>query len=460
MATNRWLGALFLASTATLTAQTSRQPAEVQAIAEEAYLFAYPMLENYRTLYFGSVDRTSRSFQMGLNELNHNRALADPSSRLVQRPNNDTLYSRARLDLRAEPVVISIPAVSDNRYWSLQLVDIYTHNVAIFSARNEPSTGTRYLVAGPAWKGQNPPGITRVVRSEGQFVYALVRLGVGSAEDIPRVTAIQDSIAITPLSTRIGSAAPRSSEILFPRFNQEEAQSEGFIQYVNFLLGQAEVHPSEVALLGRFAAIGVGVGMPFDPVALDPLTRAAIRRGVSAALEKIRSGQTSSAIQRGTWTVSDASFGDRERMQGRYLVRSAAAMRGLYGLDREEAVYMGATVDAKGQALDGSQGPYFLRFGPLDRPPAHAFWSLTMYDGDGFLVENQLKRYSIGDRTPGMVIESDGSLSIWIGRASPGRNREPNWLPAPSGRFSLSLRLYLPDARAETYTPPPVVSAK
>jgi hypothetical protein len=426
---------------------TAEQPstADVQAIAEEAFIFAYPMLENYQRFFRGGFAPDAT-----MNRFVHARQLAGSQSRNVIRPNNDTLYSSTWLDLRAAPMVITMPATPDGRYWSLQLIDIYTHNPAVLSPRNSPSTGAQFIVAGPSWTGAAPPA-TKVVRVESQFVFALVRIAVMGPDDLPNVAKLQDQIRLAPLD----SAATAAPKLAFPPFSREKADSEGFIEYVNFLLGQLAVDPSEKALMTRFVQIGIGANRPFDGPALDSTTRGAIRLGVQSALAKIN-GRGALAERRGAWTTSGDAFGDRARMQGRYLQRSAAARWGLYGLDREEAVYMNAGADADGRPLDASKSSYVLRFDKSDIPPAGAFWSITMYGDDGFLVANPKQRYSIGDRTPGLVRDADGSLSLYISASSPGGLREANWLPAPPGRFSLALRIYLPQPAVEKYSPPPV----
>jgi hypothetical protein len=180
--------------------------------------------------------------------------------------------------------------------------------------------------------------------------------------------------------------------------------------------------------------------------------RESIDAGVRMALSKMQRDALGAAPH-GLWSVMSDSFGNRDRMQGRYLVRATAAKFGLYGLDREEAEYWGITVDATNRRLDGSAHSYSLRFDKADIPPARAFWSLVVYDENGFFVANPINRYSIGDRTKGLSYGGDGSLTIYIQDSAPGGERGANWLPAPGGPFSLALRLYYP-VGTDNYAPP------
>ena len=431
--------------------QAPAEPAEVQAIAEEAFIYAFPMLENYQRFFRGGL-----APEAAFNRFVHARQLATAASRGVIRPNNDTLYSISFLDLRATPLIVSLPSAPKGRYWSLQIVDLYTHNPAIFSPRNTPSTGARFLIAGPSWAGERPPDVAGFVRAETRFVLALVRIAVMGPDDLPNVTALQDQLRIAPLD----AAAAPAPRLTFPVFSREKAESEGFIEYLNFMLGQLEVHPSEQATIARFARIGIGPNRAFDASVLETTTRGALRLGVQSGLQKVNAGRAAFSRARGTWATADEAFGNRERMQGKYLARASAARVGLWGLDKEEAVYLNTAIDGEGGRLDALTSAYALRFGPRELPPATAFWSLTMYGDDGFLVANGKQRFSIGDRTPGLIKDADGGLTIRISSQSPGPRDEANWLPAPPGPFSLALRLYLPDARVDSYVPPAVQRAQ
>ncbi len=443
-------------------AQTAA-PDDARALAEEAYVFAFPMLENYKTMYVQAVDRSSKAFKAPFNRIHHSRELIGPEFRSIVRPNNDTLYSMIWLDLRAEPVVIRAPPI-ENRYFSLQLVDVYTHNFGYVGTRTTGSGGGAYLIAGPGWSGETPPGIDRVFKSEGSFAFCIGRTAVAGPADLPNVAAIQDRMQAVPLSAFLERPAPAGTAAApFPAYDEKKARSAGFVAYVNFLLDGVAIDPSETALLGRFGALGIGPGRAFDPDKLDPKLRAAIDEGVASALKKIAGQADALGERKNGWTCIKRIFGDRKAMQGKYLTRAAAAFFGLYGNDLEEAYYPSTTVDAGGAPLDGAKHAYVLRFARSDMPPVDAFWSITMYGlPDQLMVANPLKRYSIGDRTPGLRFGADGSLTIHIRRDSPGPENESNWLPAPEGPFSLTMRMYLPKPGAlePLYAPPPIKPAE
>jgi hypothetical protein len=450
------LSASAAGSAETLTAETAK------AVAEEAYIYAYPMLENYRTMYVQAIDRSSKAYAAPFNQLHHATALMGPEFKASVRPNNDTLYSLTWLDLHAEPMVIGVPEIKDQRYYSLQLVDLYTHNFGYIGARTTGFGKGYYLIAGPKWTGEKPARITAVVRSEGNLVHGIARFAVQGPADVPNVRALQKRYSLAPLSKFLGRPAPKRVPIDFPPFLQKWADGAGFIGYVNFLLGQVEPHPSEHALLERFATIGIGPHRKFDAAQLPPEIRKAIEEGIGVAKTKI-AGQELGVPKNG-WTLMSGPFGDRNRMQGQYLVRAAAATLGLHGNDREEAYDSAAREDVSGKPLDASKHGYVMRFSRDQLPPVKGFWSMTLYGlPSQLMVTNPLRRYSIGDRTEGVKYGQDGSLTIYIQNRSPGPSQEANWLPAPKGPFALQVWMYWAKPEAftpQTYGPPPVEPAE
>lgn len=435
---------------------TTPGPEEARALAEEAYIFAFPMLENYRTMYVQAVATASPVFKAPFNQFVHKTVLLGPEFKDIVRPNNDTLYSAVWLDLRAEPLVISVPAIQ-GRYYSFQLVDMYTYNFAYIGTRTTGTAAGSYLVAGPAWTGDKPAGVAAVLHTEGNFVYSITRTAVSGKEDVPNVLAIQQQYRVQPLSAFLGRSAPASAPGGdFPAYDKAAAESADFIKYFNYLLGQVAIHPSEQALIARFGRIGVGPNRSFDAASLGADTRSAINDGVASARQKIKDQVAKLGEQKNHWNLTPRIFGNREQMQGQYLTRAAAAYAGLYGNDLEEAYYPGTSWDAAGEPLDGSQHGYVLKFAKSEIPAVDAFWSLTMYSQAGLLVENPIQRYSIGDRTAGLEYGADGSLEIYIQRESPGKDKESNWLPAPNGPFNVVMRMYLPKTTAlnPLYAPP------
>jgi len=431
---------------------------QASELARQAYIFAYPMLENYRTMFFQTSEWG------GFNFYNHVKTLFGPDNRTVVRPNNDTIYSTAWLDLRSEPVVVMLPAVSD-RYYSLQLVDIYTHNFAYAGTRVTGTAATNVLVAGPYWKGDIPSSIDDVFRSEGNFVYCVMRTAVNSElqGDLDKVQKIQQQYLLQTLSGYCDTAAPEKiSHEDFPPFDQTVADSAGFIGYFNFLLGQLRIHPSEEELIQSFSVIGVGPDLPFDISDLTEPVREAVESAILEARQEIYHPGTAMGSITDGWSLPGRIFGNRERMQGRYLIRAAAAHLGLYGNDLEEAYYPSCFFDSDGEPLDASRHNYVLIFSEEQLPPVDpkGFWSITMYDADQFMVQNPLHRYSIGDRSD-LEYGEDGSLVLYLQHQSPGEAKESNWLPAPDGKFTMTLRIYIPSPAGldPLYCPPAVNKA-
>jgi len=433
---------------------------EARALTEEAYIFSFPILDQYKMLFAMALYPESGAYEAPLNVLGHTTELLGPDYTLIVRPNNDTAYSAGWLDLRAEPMVLSVPAVPLDRYYSFQLIDLYTHNFAYVGSRVTGPDAGNYLIAGPGWTGEAPEDITAVISCETDFAMALARTAVFGPEDMPDVAAIQRQYAVVPLSEFAGTEPPPAAATLqLPPYNPEEARSAGFVTLINAFLPHLGQHPSEAELWQRFAAIGIGSDSAFDLETLDPEIRAAMDAGVASALEKIEAEAGRLGSRQNGWMLTEASFGTREAMQGRYLRRAAAAIFGLWGNDLEEAFYPEASVDADGDALDASKHDYVLHFAADELPPVKSFWSLSMYKlPQQHFIHNPIDRYVIGNNTEGVVYGEDGSLTVYLQHESPGKERESNWLPAPDGLFSLQMRCYWPEPAAldPLYAPPAV----
>jgi hypothetical protein len=437
---------------------------EASAIAEQAYVYAYPMMESYRTMYVQVIDTTAPSHMGGFNELVHATELLGPEFRDVVRPNNDTLYSTAWLDVRAQPVVLTVPRI-EGRYYSVQLIDMFTHNFAYIGTRTTGTEPGSYVIAGPQWQGHKPGDVKEAFRSESSFVYCIIRTEVRAQEDLPAAREIQKRYLLTAMHVFLGrSRAPAASGITFPSYDPGRATSAAFINLLNFLLAQVAIAPGEQELMSQFARIGIRPGALSASLTLSEELRHAIDAGVGRGIIAItRAAEHPSMLQGVTvraergWVGIDGLFGDGKTMRTKYLTRAVAAMVGLYGNDASEAYYPMSKSDASGNPLDGSKHDYVLRFEKDELPQVDAFWSITMYSlPDQLLVANSMNRYSIGDRSE-LQYGNDGSLTIYIQHEAPDRN-ERNWLPAPDGPFSLQLRMYLP--KAETLDPlylPPAV---
>ena len=446
-------------------AQDELDPKEAIAIAEEAYIYAFPMMENYRTMYVQAVDRTAQGYMAPFNELVPKTELLGPKFKDIVRPNNDTMYTLGWLDLRAQPMVITVPEVED-RYYSVQLVDMFTHNFAYLGTRATGGEAGSYLVAGPRWKGSKPGGVKDVFRSESNFVYCIIRTQVDGPKDVAAVVELQKQYRLTPMNVFLGrSRAPIAAGITFPAYDPGKAKSAAFINLLNFLLAQVAIAPEEQELMARFASIGIQPGALSASLGLSAELRSAIDAGAGQGMVALSKAATKPSELQGVtvradhgWEGIDGLFGPGEAMRSKYLVRAFAAMIGLYGNDAIEAYYPFGNGDAGGNPFDGSKHDYVMRFEKDEMPQVDAFWSMTMYSlPDQLMVANPIHRYSIGDRSK-LEYGKDGSLTIYVQHASPGTKKESNWLPAPDRAFSLQFRMYLPKPEAldPLYLPPPV----
>ena len=449
---------------ATDTAPSAPPPAqatdETREIAKEAYIYGFPMVDSYRIQYAYFVDRDSPEFKAPWNTLANVPRVFTPEDKAVQTPNSDTPYSSVGMDLRAEPLVITVPPIEGERYFSIQFIDSFTFNFGYVGSRTTGNGGGSYMVAGPGWTGETPPGIDQVLNAETQLVFALFRTQLFNPADLDNVKAIQAQYRVEPLSAFLGqpAVAPAPAiEFIAPLTPDQQRTSPEFFRILDFALQFAPTHPSEVALRERFKQIGVGADKPFDPATLTPEVRDAITAGIADGVAA-QAEFTQSQVQTGKVT-SGQVFGSREFLGNDYMRRMTAAVLGIYGNSQAEAMYPMYRTDAQGAALDGAHG-YTLRFAPGQLPPVNAFWSLTMYElPSSLLVDNPINRYLINSpMLDDMVKDADGGLTIHIQHTSPGPDKEANWLPAPAGPFWIAMRLYWPkeDALDGKWTAPPL----
>ena len=433
------------------TAEMSVTPTEALAIAKEAYIYGFPLVDNYRVQHAYFVNWQSPEYKAPWNEIRNIPRVYTHEDKAIQTPNSDTPYSFAGLDLRAEPMVLTIPPIEKERYWSVQFVDLYTHNFAYLGSRATGSGGGNFLVAGPNWKGSKPKGIAKVIRAETELVFAPYRTQLFHPGDLDNVGKVQAGYKVQTLSAFLGEAAPPSApkiKFLDPLTPDQQKSSLEFFNILNFVLQFCPPNPSEKALLERFAKIGVGAGKKFGGASLAPETREAIAGGVAEAWKEF-DGFLKNEVNTGKVTGGDL-FGTRDSLKNNYLYRMAGAVLGIYGNSKEEAIYPGYRVDAAGKPLDAAQNRYTLHFEPGQLPPVNAFWSLTMYElPSSLLVANPLNRYLINSpMLPTLKKEADGGLTLYIQSESPGPDKESNWLPAPRGPFWCALRLYWPKEEA------------
>lgn len=428
---------------------------EMKAIAEEAYSYGLPLVMAYTASYEFWVDKSSTQYKGPMNELVHSRRVFTYEDTAVIVPNSDTPYSFACLDLRAEPWVVSVPEVDKQRYFSVQFVDWNTFNYGYIGSRATGSGAGDFLVAGPDWKGETPPGIRGVLRPSTQFTLAIIRTQLFGPDDMSNVAKVQDGYKIQPLSAYLKQAAPPSPPpVEFPKANAEIAKAR-FFELLEFVLKFAPAGPEEADIRAKLTRIGVGPGKSFDFADLPPAHKAAAIEGVKAAQAKVVERMASIGKRINGWQVGSA-FGNRAFYKGDWLLRAAAAQAGIFGNNAEEAVYPMTRWLPDGEVIDTSKHRYTVTFPAGQFPPAKAFWSVTMYDGKTqLLIKNPINRYLINSpMLPGMKKNPDGSLTIHIQKDSPGADREANWLPAPNGSIYMVMRLYWPNTDSPSILPP------
>ncbi len=386
--------------------------------AREAWTFVLPLIE------VASTRTGTGSFGGGINELTHLRDLADHTSRAVTTPNNDTLYSSAQLDLSQGPVTLILPP-SGERYLSVALMDAWTNNFAILGTRTTGIEGGSYRLIGP----DEPGGGTGTVRSPTNHVWALARILVDGPHDLEAARALQSGLSVQ------GPACPPQ-----PRRAGRADPWQAYFAAADVLMVENPPPAMDGALMSRIALLGLGQGQ-FDPARFTAEEVNAIEAGVARARSTLHHHAPGKAGVIKGWTYPKAELGNFGQSYG---YRALVALGGLAALPPAEAMYMRAVGEHRG-LYDGNR-PWKLHFPADQLIPVDSFWSLSLYEGtaDGqfYFTDNPIHRYAIGDRTPGLTHNTDGSLDIWIGHEPPAEDRMGNWLPAPAGPFALFMRAY------------------
>jgi hypothetical protein len=437
---------------------------DIRALAKEAYIYGYPLVDNYRFLYGKSIDKADPMFRVPMNEFFHEADVIKAGQKTVQTPNTETPYSRASLDLRAEPMVLTVPNIEKGRYYSMQLIDLYTHNYAYVGTRSEGNEASSYLLTGPRWHGDLPKGIKKIIPCETDLVTVVGRTQLFGKEDLPKVIQIQKGYKLQPLSAFLGIAAPVFKDTISWLKSLTSADdlrnSLRFFEQLNFVLGFCPTHSSETELMNRLSGIGIGTGKRFDSTQWSAEQQQAFRDGVNDAWKDFAALQQEAG--KGSITSADI-FGTREELKNNYMYRWAGDVFGIWGNTAYEAIYPGYEVDADGEPLDASKYKYSVRFHP-DSMPANAFWSITMYDMPGrALVANALDRYIINKpMLPKLTKDKDGYLTVYMQSKAPDKDKISNWLPTPNGPFYAVMRLYWPKPEAlnGSWKQPPLMKQK
>lgn len=444
-------------SAAAVPDQATLTESEYQEIAKEAYTYFYPLvLMDITRRVMTNVEAGKTPGRGPMNAFHHIRTFPTGDMKDVVRPNFDTLYSVAWLDLTKGPQLISAPN-TQGRYYVLPLMDMWTDVFASVGKRTTGTEAARFVVTEAGWKGKLPPGIERI-ESPTPYVWIIGRIQTNTAQDFAAVNSLQDGFQVSPLSPSSQSSIKTiftvdpTVDMKTPPLDQvNQMPALDFFQYAAELMKIHKPHLIDQTFLFSLKKIGIVPGQSLE--IKSDLIRSALLAGATAGLKSMMSQVNSIGDIINGWQVSREGIGVYGNS---YLKRAIVAMGGLGANLPRDAIYPLAVADAEGSVMNGRNN-YVLHFDKDDLPPVEAFWSLTMYDAQGFQVPNPLNRFALGDRDP-LRYNPDGSLDIYIQRESPGAEREANWLPSPDGVLGLTMRLYDPKPAAldGTWNPPAI----
>ena len=430
-------------------------PDEARVSAREAYIYGYPIVESYKAMYASALDAEGEDYRAPFNTLEHEDAFT-PAGTHVRTPNVDVLYSFLWMDLRSEPLVLGVPGIDGERYYSIQMIDLYNYTARYIGSRTTGQGAGRYVIAGPDWAGQTPEGTDQVIRIETPFAVAIYRTEVRGPDDVELADEVRAQFDVQSLSGFLGEPRPTVAAEALPALEDGADPELAFLSTLASLMRFCPPHASEVELMARLARIGVTPDTPFSTDAMPPDLVEALRAGLQDGAAAISTGAS-------TYKVSEV-VGTREDLGGDYLKRAVAASVGRYSNIKEEVLSPLYLTDAAGAPLDAREANYVLRLGSQELPPVDAFWSVTMYDGQSnALVANAIDRYRISSSMiPALARDSRDGLTLYVQREPPPEELAANWLPAPDGPFYLVLRLYWPrpEAYDGTWTPPLIWKAE
>lgn len=415
---------------------------DVTTLSREAYHYLYPLV----TMEVGrqqaiNLPADAKPGYGPANAFHHLREFPPVAFRAVVRVNFDTLYSNAWLDLTAGPVQLDLPDASD-RYYTLPLYDMWTD---VFASPGKRTTGTgpqSYIVSPPGWTGPTPAGVP-VIESPTPHVWIIGRVQTNGTADYDFVHAIQDGMTITPLQpTPVHEIDPDHDTTTDPLKVVNDMSALDFFTYAADALRRNPPHSTDFSILARIARLGLVPGRAFDPSALTADERRQLEDGAAQAFQQMIAAIPTIGTAANGWTT----FSNITGVYGNeYFIRAVVTLAGLGANPAEEAIYPLLVTDADGDPVTGDRD-YVLHFDAGQLPPVAAFWSLTMYDDEGFQVPNERDRYALGDRDP-LTYNADGSLDLYLSATNPGPDRESNWLPAQPGPLGIMMRLYAPDAK-------------
>ena len=384
-----------------------------------------------------------------MNAFSHMRAFPPADFREVVRPNFDTLYSSAWLDLTQEPMIVSAPD-TDGRYYLLPILDMWSDVFAVPGKRTSGTGAAHFGIVPSGWTGTLPDGVQRIEAPTPQL-WIIGRTQTNGPADYAAVNQVQDGYRITPLSQwgqtiqPVPVAIDPTVDMTTPPLTQVNTLTAA--QYFSYGADLMKLHPPHItdwSTIARLGRLGLVPGQSFDLDQATPAVQAGLEQAVVDGLKLMYAKLPTLARIVNGWQMNTDTMG----VYGDYyLKRAIVAMVGLGANQPQDAIYPLNVADADGQSMDGSKA-YVLHFDQATLPPVEAFWSITMYDADGFQVANALNRFAIGDRDA-LTYNADGSVDLYIQSQSPGADRESNWLPAPAqGLLGLTMRLYAPKAEA------------
>jgi len=451
--------AVSLTASAPRSSAADLTPEQAKAIAVEAYVYTYPLVSmDVTRLLMTNVPPGVKPGLGPANAFHHLRTYPPADFREVVRPNFDTLYSSAWLDLTKEPMVLSFPD-SCGRYYLAPLLDMWSEAYASPGKRTSGTAAAHWAVVPPGWTGALPKGVERI-DSPTVYNWVIGRTQTNGPDDYAAVNKFQDGFTITPLS-QFGKPAvappafvpDATVDMKTPPLRQVKAlPGDKYFAYAAELMKLHAPHLSDWSTVARMKRLGIVPGQSFDIARADPVVREALLAAPEAGQKQIDTATAKMARVANGWRMFDTAgvYGNA------YLVRAVWAVIGLGVTPLDEAVYPIAASDADGKPLDGTND-YVLHFSKEELPPVEAFWSVTMYDAEGFPVANPLNRLAIGDRDK-LQYNPDGSLDIYMQNASPGKDKESNWLPAPKTKLGITMRLYAPrpEVANGTWAPPAI----
>jgi hypothetical protein len=440
-------------------AQDVPSASEARTLAMEAYVYLYPLVSmDITRLQQTNVAPDSVPGRAPANSFAHIRAYPEASWREVVRPNFDTLYSLAWLDLTDGPVIVSVPE-TQGRYYLLPMLDMWSDVFAVPGSRTTGARAADFAVVPPRWTGSLPQGVERIDAPTPR-VWVIGRTQTNGPKDYAAVHKIQDGFKITPLSNWNTTVKPLSSTIdasvdmKTPPLEQVNTMpSRTFFAKAAELMKSHPPHLTDWSIVARMKRIGIEPGKSFEYDKLSPTVQTAVDGAAAAGLQAMKAKLPTMAVVKNGWQMNTDTMG----VYGNYyLKRAIISLVGLGANQPDDAIYPLNIADADGKPMDGAN-KYVMHFAKDELPPVDAFWSITMYDEGGFQTENLLNRFAIGDRDE-IAYNADGSLDIYMQHETPGTDKEANWLPAPQGPLGVTMRLYAPKPQVQngSWAPPPV----